>query len=262
MRQIFSEEPESDENALTEPVTRRQFMVGAALTTTGVTLFGLSDATQAKTYRGAVPGPSATTANPEPVSGTGYLFLSGDEAVFVEAAVARLIPADALGPGALEAGCVLFIDRQLAGAYGRADHWYMQGPWPEGDAQQGLQSRMSPAETYRAGIRAVNDHCRGRFNGKTFNQLAPAVQDQLLTALEKGELELHGVKAKGFFAMLLQNTIEGFFSDPLYGGNRDMVGWKLIGFPGARYDHRDVVDKHGEKYSLPPVGILGRKGWN
>lgn len=262
MQQIDSEAAESDENAVTEPITRRQFIVGAALTTTGVSLFGLSDATQAKTYRGAVPGPSATSANPEAVSGAGYVFLSGEEAFFVEAAVARLIPADALGPGALEAGCVLFIDRQLAGAYGRADHWYMQGPWPEGDGQQGLQTRMSPAETYRAGIRALNDHCRGRFRGKTFNQLAPDDQDQLLAAIEKGKLELQGVKAKGFFAMLLQNTIEGFFSDPLYGGNRDMVGWRLIGFPGARYDHRDVVDKHGERYGLPPVGILGRKGWS
>jgi len=247
---------------MTEPISRRRFLVSGALATTAVSLLGLSDAAQAKTYRGAMPGSSVSTANPEAVTGTDYLFLSKDEAVFVEAAVARLIPADELGPGALEAGCVLFIDRQLAGPYGRAERWYMQGPWPEGDAQQGLQSRMSPAETYRAGIRAVNDYCRVRFSGKAFNQLAPADQDQLLAALEKGEPELQGVPAKDFFAMLLQNTIEGFFSDPLYGGNRDMVGWKLIGFPGARYDHRDVVGKHGEKYMLPPVSIRGRKAWS
>lgn len=247
---------------MTEPITRRRFIVSGALAATGVSLFGLTAAAQAKTYRGAMPDSSGTTANPDAVSGVGYLFLSSEETVFVEAVVARLIPADALGPGALEASCVLFIDRQLAGAYGRADRWYMQGPWLEGDEQQGLQSRMSPAETYRAGIRAVNDYCRERFTGKTFNELVPGDQDQLLAALEKGEPELQGVKAKGFFAMLLQNTIEGFFSDPLYGGNRDMVGWKLIGFPGARYDHRNVVDKHGEQYILPPVGIMGRKAWS
>jgi gluconate 2-dehydrogenase gamma chain len=245
---------------VTEPISRRQFIISGALATTGV--LGIAGVADAKTYRGAVPGSSDTTDNPEAVSGAGYLFLSGDETVFLAAAVARLIPADALGPGALEAGCVLFIDRQLAGPYGRADHWYMQGPWPEGDEQQGMQSRMSPAEIYRAGIRAVNDYCRERFAGKTFNELAPGDQDELLAALEKGEQELQGVKAKGFFAMLLQNTIEGFFSDPLYGGNRDMVGWKLIGFPGARYDHRDSVDKHGQQYLLPPVGILGRKAWS
>jgi len=247
---------------MSKPISRRQFILSGALATTGASLFGLTDATQAKTYRGAVPGVSGASAHPDAVSGAGYQFLSSEEAAFVEAAVARLIPADALGPGAFEAGCALFIDRQLAGAYGRAEHWYMQGPWPEGDEDQGLQSRMSPAETYRAGIRAVNDYCRVRFSGKAFKALAPDDQDKLLAALEKGEAELQGVKAKSFFAMLLQNTIEGFFSDPLYGGNRDMVGWRLIGFPGARYDHRDVVDKHGEPYRLPPVGILGRKDWS
>lgn len=247
---------------MTGPITRRRFLFSGGLATTGVVLFARSNETQADTYRGAVPGSSSTSANPQPVSGTGYLFFDSVEVAFVEAAVARLIPADALGPGALEAGCVLFIDRQLAGPYGRAERWYMQGPWPAGDAQQGLQSRMSPAATYREGIRAANDYCRTRFAGKTFNQLAAADQDKLLTGLEKGEQELQGVNAKSFFAMLLQNTVEGFFSDPLYGGNRDMVGWKLIGFPGARYDHRDVVGKHGERYMLPPVGIMGRKDWS
>lgn len=247
---------------MSESITRRRFMLSGALATSGVSLLGLPETTQAGIYRGAMPVGSTLAANPAAVSGSNYLFLSADEVAFIDAAVARLIPADALGPGALEAGCTLFIDRQLAGSYGRAANWYMQGPWPEGDAQQGLQTRMSPAETYRAGIGALNDYCRGRFNGQTFNALAPDEQDRLLAALEKGDPELPGVKAKAFFAVLLQNTIEGFFADPLYGGNRDMVGWKLIGFPGARYDHRDVVDKHGAPYTLPPVGILGRKAWS
>jgi len=189
------------------------------------------------------------------------LFFGAEEVAFVAAAVSRLIPADALGPGAFEAGCVLFIDRQLAGSYGRAERWYMQGPWLEGDAQQGMQTRLSPAETYRAGIRAVNNHCREHFSGKWFNQLTATHQDAMLTTLEKGEIQLPTINVREFFNLLLQNTTEGFFADPLYGGNRDMMGWKLIGFPGARYDHREVVSKHGEPYRLPPVGIMGRKAW-
>jgi hypothetical protein len=55
--------------------------------------------------------------------------------------------------------------------------------------------------------------------------------------------------------MFLQNVMEGFWSDPIYGGNKNMIGWKLIGFPGARYDHRDFVSRHGEPYPLPPVGL-------
>ena len=84
----------------------------------------------------------------------------------------------------------------------------------------------------------------------------------MLSGLENGDIALDGVKSKNFFDALLANTIEGFFSDPIYGGNRVMAGWKLIGFPGARYDYRDYVSKHGEKFPLPPVGLKGRPGWN
>jgi len=69
------------------------------------------------------------------------------------------------------------------------------------------------------------------------------------------------VSGQAFFDFLLQNTIEGFFWDPIYGGNRDMVGWKLIGFPGARYDYRPYVKKHNQRLDLAPVSIAGRPGW-
>lgn len=246
-----------------ERLSRRQFMVRSAVAVTGGALFGFLESALARVYRGAVPSRPNLGAVPQAVSSSkNYEFLTGEEAAFLNAAVARLLPADELGPGAVEAGCVLFIDRQLAGPYGRAETWYMQGPWPEGKEEQGFQSKMSPSETYRAGIRAVNTHSRSRFDGKVFHALTSLQQDELLTELEKGKVELSDVSAKGFFALLLQNTQEGFFADPLYGGNRDMAGWKLIGFPGARYDYRAVVSKHGERYRLPPVSILGRPAWS
>jgi len=71
-----------------------------------------------------------------------------------------------------------------------------------------------------------------------------------------------GVDAKTFFTMLLQNTKEGYFSDPIYGGNKDMGAWKMIGFPGAHYDYREWVSRHGEPVPFPPVGFKGRPGWN
>ncbi len=67
--------------------------------------------------------------------------------------------------------------------------------------------------------------------------------------------------AQAFFEQLLNNTREGFFADPIYGGNRGMVGWKMIGFPGARYDYRDWVERHNERYPLPPVGLGGQPEW-
>jgi len=71
-------------------------------------------------------------------------------------------------------------------------------------------------------------------------------------------VQLEGTSGRTFFEQLLQTTREGFFADPVYGGNRDMVGWKMIGFPGARYDYRDWVERHNERYPLPPLGIAGR----
>ena len=99
--------------------------------------------------------------------------------------------------------------------------------------------------------------------GKAFAELAASEQDEVLKALESGQAQLKGgVSAKSFFELLLQNTIEGFFADPIYGGNRDMAGWRLIGFPSARYDYRDFVSRHGEPYPLPPVALKGRPEWN
>ncbi|HEX7689521.1 MAG TPA: gluconate 2-dehydrogenase subunit 3 family protein [Burkholderiaceae bacterium] len=190
-----------------------------------------------------------------------WAFFTAAEGAFVTAATSRLIPADELGPGAVEAGVPLFIDRQLAGAYGRAERWYMQGPWAPGLPTQGYQTRLTPAGLYRAAIKAVDAAVGREQSGTRFAALAPDAQDDVLRRLEKGELALDGVDAKAFFAQLLQNTLEGFWSDPIYGGNRGMAGWKLIGFPGARYDQSPYVQQHGQPYPLPPVGLSGRVEW-
>jgi len=192
---------------------------------------------------------------------TGWTWFTDVEAAFITAAVARLIPADDLGPGAVEAGVPTFIDRQLAGPYGSGARWYMQGPWSPGLPTQGYQTRLTPAAMYRAAIKAIDAAVVRESRGGSFARLAAADQDAFLQRMEKGDVALDGTDAKGFFAQLLQNTLEGFWSDPIYGGNRDLVGWKLIGFPGARYDNSSFVAQHGEKYPLPPVGIKGRVEW-
>ena len=194
-------------------------------------------------------------------TGSSWTWFTEAEAAFVGAAVARLIPADDLGPGAVEAGVPTFIDRQLAGPYGRGERWYMQGPWGPGLPTQGYQTRLTPAGMYRAAIKAIDAAVVRESRGGSFAKLAAADQDAFLQRLEKGDVALDGIDAKAFFAQLLQNTMEGFWSDPIYGGNKDMAGWKLIGFPGARYDNTEFVAKHGEKYPLPPVGIKGRVEW-
>jgi len=193
---------------------------------------------------------------------SGYTFLAAAEAAFVEAAIARLIPKDDLGPGAFEAGVATFIDLQLAGQYGNGSHWYMQGPWGEGESTQGYQSRMTPAALYRTAIKEIDDAVHKEGKAGVFAKLGADDQDRWLKDLEDGKVKLATADAKTFFQLLMQNTIEGFWADPIYGGNRDMVGWKLIGFPGARYDYTPWVAKHNEKMPLPPVGLKGRPEWN
>jgi gluconate 2-dehydrogenase gamma chain len=190
----------------------------------------------------------------------GYVFLSPAEAMFVEAAVARLIPSDATGPGAIEAGVPRFIDRQLAGLYGAGDHFYLQPPFPKGLPTQGWQMG-APAEVYRSAIPAIDQWTSATY-GRPFAALDAAAQDQALKALEDGRAQFGGgADAKAFFALLLQNAIEGYFADPIYGGNRDMGPWRMIGFPGARYDLTPWVSRYGEPYTLSPVSLAGRPEW-
>ena len=199
--------------------------------------------------------PLGSTENP---AAPGPAFFTADETAFLDAAVSRLIPNDELGPGAKEAGVTAFIDRQLGGPYGRAQTWYMQGPWREGAEEQGYQSKLSPAELYRAALQDIDEYCRRSYDSKKFVQLDATTQDKVLKGLEKGEINLSRVNAKSFFDVLWHNTQEGFLADPMYGGNKDFAGWKLIGFPGPRYNYVAQIDQYGKPYDMPPVGVMGR----
>lgn len=184
----------------------------------------------------------------------GYAFFTPPEAAFVEAAVSRLIPKDELGPGALEAGVSYFIDQQLAGVFGTGAKTYRQGPWGESIPEQGYQLPLSPQELYRLGIALANQHCTKKY-GKTFDVLSIEEQEEVLKGLDSGTVSLGEVPAKTFFGMLYDNTMEGFFADPIYGGNRDKVGWKLVGFPGVAASYAGLIEQYNKSYDVEPVGI-------
>src|SRR5262249_8887377 len=149
-----------------------------------------------------------------------------DEARAVEAIVDRIIPPDSETPGGKDAGCAVFIDRQLKGPYGSAAGLYMLGPFIKGTKEQGPQSPLTPAEFYRKALAALDKHCKAKEGGKAFDQLSTEQQDDTLKRIESGEIKFDGVDAQGFFEALLKDVPEGFLSDPIHGGNRDMVGWK------------------------------------
>jgi gluconate 2-dehydrogenase gamma chain len=235
-------------------VTRRSLLATAALliTTSGVSARVVTKVLPWK------PNDAYPIASVVP---GGYLFFTANEAAMVDAFVDRLIPTDELGPGAKDSGVTTFIDRQLTGPYGGHDWLYMQGPFSSNPLPtQGLQSPLTPRQQYRLGLAALEAYCNSTFS-RGFTALKGDEQDKLIAGLEKGEVQLPSFSSRMLFNAIYTNTVEGFFADPIYGGNRDMAGWKLIGFPGARYDYRDWVERHNEPYPLPPVSITGRSEW-
>lgn len=185
-------------------------------------------------------------------------YLTAKEWEFVCAAVARLIPDEDEGPGGLAAGVPEFIDRQLELPYGHGAYFYMKGPFePDADPTLGYQLRFTPREIYRLGIADANEACR-RMLQNDFVALAASEQDQLLAQMEHGQLKFTEIPSNVFFAQLLRNSREGYFADPQYGGNRHMMAWRWIGFPGARADFTDWIDQAGREYPLGPVSISGR----
>jgi gluconate 2-dehydrogenase gamma chain len=242
------------------PPSRRHFLIALSAATAL-----LADKAEAQTSPPAT-SPQSAPVTPEspgpgdvlvpPIGPKGYRFLSSTEVETLTAMIDRLIPADDVGPGGVEAGVVTFIDTELAGQFGVAARWYMQGPWADGTPSQGWQLAFTPAQLYRIGLLALERWCLGG-KGKRFAEMTPADQDEVLALLEGGKIDLNGISSAVFFELLWQNTLEGYLSDPLYGGNREMAAWRMINFPGANPVLTDAVALNGELYKVDPIAIAG-----
>ena len=235
--------------------SRRYFLASASV----LPILAFAGGAAARSISGELPWRAFAGEPPKPVNPAGWYYFTPEEVVTVEAIVDRLIPPDRLSIGGKDAGCAVFIDRQLVGSFGKSSRLYMKPPFANGLPTQGYQGDLTPAGRYRDGLRALNDYAQ-KNHERSFAQLKGVDQDAILTGLEKGEIDLklpHGLNSQAFFELVLQNTMEGFFADPLYGGNKGMAGWKLVGFPGARYDYRDHIDKHNVPYPKGPVSIYG-----
>jgi gluconate 2-dehydrogenase gamma chain len=234
---------------------RRELLAGTAL------LLFSATTVRAATISGQMPWmPNA--GNPPPRIKMGpWEFFTGEEGRAMEALADRIIPPDPETPGGKDSGCAVFVDRQLAGPYGKQEGLYVRPPFQAGTKSQGHQSEKGPAQEYREGLAALDRACRARHDGKPFADLPDDVKDAILKALESGELTLDGIDGKSFFQQVIKDVQTGFLADPIYGGNRDMVGWKMIGYPGARYNYLDWVNRHNERFNLPPVSIAGNAQW-
>jgi gluconate 2-dehydrogenase gamma chain len=158
--------------------------------------------------------------------------LTAQETEILAAVVDRLIPSDELGPGAIEAGALRFIDRALS------------------------EAEMETAEQYRAGLAALDRYARYS-RGAPFTELSPRDQDSVLIDVQIGAATGAGTGFEGssaaFFNLVKSHTWQGVFGDPQYGGNVDFIGWDLIRYPGLRMRVSDEDQRRLEADELEPV---------
>jgi gluconate 2-dehydrogenase gamma chain len=212
---------------------RRSFLIKSALSV-GVVASGALPLENAKAAEGTLT--TVTTSNcPASTANNGAgkwrVFFSEDEAYTVTAIAERIMPGAPGMPGATDADVVNYIDLALSGAY--ADN----------------------QDFYRRGLAALDAYCQTTYKA-AFSILKPAQQDASLTALEAGKATgFSWPTAQAFFATLRTHTMEGMFADPVYGGNRDFAGWKLVGFPGAQRIYTTADREMRDEFRGPIIGM-------
>jgi gluconate 2-dehydrogenase gamma chain len=229
-------------------IGRREFLAS-------VSVVGAASATALAPDTSAAQAPSPAPAAAH--AADGYAYLKPAEQAFVEALVDHMIPKDELTGSGTELGIATFIDRALAGGWGKGDRLYKQGPWLPGTANQGYQLPLTPAELYRFGIEGSDIYCRKTF-GKDFARCTAEQKETFLKDLAAGKITLAGgLRGRVFFTMFYENVMEGLFADPIYGGNRDKAGWKMIGFPGVMANNAENIKKYGDgkRFNADPVSI-------
>jgi gluconate 2-dehydrogenase gamma chain len=237
-----------EETMADDTIPRRNFLLGAGTAVAA----GLAPLTPAQDAKSAEPSAPAAAAPPEPEP---LLTLTATEAAFLSAAADTMIPADELSPSGTDCGIVTFIDRQLAGAYGAGAKIYRNGPYRRGKPEQGYQLPLTPRQYFAIGIAAANEWVRKTY-GKEFDRLAPPDRAAALSAMEHGTAQFENFSARAFFFRLHAVVMEGFFADPMYGGNRNKVSWTMLGFPGLPATYADKVEAYfNKRYVAPPKSI-------
>ena len=225
-------------------IPRRDFLAGAGVAGAGA----LSTSLPAASAQ-AAPAQAGDAATET------WLVLTAEEAAFYSAVADTMIPADALSPSGTECGIPVFIDRQLASAWGAGARMYRAGPFHQGVPEQGYQLPLTPRDYFAAGVQAANAWSRKTY-GKTFDRLTADQRIEVLTAMETAKAKFDDFDSKAFFQRLLTITMEGFFSDPIYGGNRGKASWRMLGFPGLPATYAGKTEEYRNKrYVAEPQSI-------
>lgn len=229
---------------------RRDFLIKSVLgAASAAGAVALPMQAQAQTAQVAQSKTTATQA-------TGYEWLRPSEQAFVEALVNHMCPADSRSPNGVDMGLAIFFDKALAGAWGQGDRLYLQGPFKKGTANQGYQLGLTPAALFRTGTEGLAEYCQTTYK-KSFDTLPAETKEELLKALQAGKVALpNSVPSSTYFAQLLQMFYEGMFADPIYGGNRNKMAWKMIGYPGVNTTNKlNIVRFKNKSHRTDPTSI-------
>ncbi|PIC85390.1 MULTISPECIES: gluconate 2-dehydrogenase subunit 3 family protein [unclassified Sporosarcina] len=221
--------------------SRRRFMKNSGMIVGGVaggSLLGGLLTNQFKSENSTPVKEEKKTAEPTQAR---MFFERYEDFVVLEQATERILPEGASGPGAIELGVPYFIDKQMAGIWGINGTDYRQGPFTVVDPPVD-QSSLNRGQIMVTGLRKMNDESKKRFD-VTFDKAEEDQQIEIMQDFESSKVKLRGVSSAGFFGLLRELTMEGAYSDPLYGGNRNMAGWKMQEFPGAVPSYADIIEK-------------------
>lgn len=247
-----------------ESLTRRSFMKNTGMVAGGVVGGSLLGGLLTNQFK-STDEPSTKEAA-QAFQDTRLFFTRKSDFNVLTEATERIFPEDDNGPGAIELGVPYFIDKQLASAWGMNAKDYMKDPFWQNDTVKEYeqkdtdqdksgpntsqntptptpryQTRMNRGELFLQGLRRMNEVSEQEFDSSFIN-LAGDEQDDVLRMFESGEVQMNGTASVTFFNLLLQTTLEGAFADPVYGGNKNMLGWKMKEFPGPRMSYMEQIE--------------------
>ncbi|AXF57003.1 gluconate 2-dehydrogenase subunit 3 family protein [Salicibibacter kimchii] len=233
-------------------ITRRKFIKNTGMIVGGVaggSLLGgmLTNNFQAETTNSPVYEEETSTFTEARMFFTRY-----EDFVVLMQATERIFPEDDNGPGAIDLGVPYFIDKQLAGSWGINGSDYRKGPFP-GSEPSVDTSTQTRGEIFINGLRKMNQLSHKQF-GASFDDVEKNQQIDILMHFENDEVDMKGVAASDFFSLLRQMTLEGAYADPLYGGNKNMEGWKMKEFPGAVHSYEDIIE-NDEFIKMDPISL-------
>lgn len=235
----MSEQNSKDQMSRRDFIRKGSYVAGGAIG--GGILGGLITQQFIKPNTGTKIGGNVGKGQVERYSQALMYFSNPEDFKVLSQAAERIFPADDLGPGAIDLDVPYYIDHQLAGTWGNNARDFMLGPFYKGLDTQGFQSHLRRNEIFNQGIAKIQSYSQEKYK-KKFTELTDQEQDEILTAFDTGKVDMQGITSNDFFKLLRMSVLEGVYSDPLYGGNRDMGGWKMKEYPGNQMTYLDKIE--------------------